>query len=91
MILIGRYYITSFLKLAILLLVPLIARCTRLFTITVPPILFNPVLVYSSRTFIEDTSKSQYIYMAGYYTSVYITWTLHLAHPSFVDTTDDSI
>lgn len=75
MILIGRYYITSFFKLAIYALVPLITLYSAI-TITVPPILFKISLVYS----LERSSKihqNQYIYMAVTILLLYITWILY--------------
>ena len=87
MILIGRYYITSFFKLAIYALVPLITLYSAI-TITVPPILFNQSGL-QFRTFIEDTSKPIYIY-GSYYTSI-VYYMDTTPTQVFVDTTDDSI
>ena len=87
MILIGRYYITSFFKLAIYALVPLITLYSAI-TITVPPILFNQSGL-QFRTFIEDTSKPIYIY-GSYYTSI-VYYMDTIPTQVFVDTTDDSI
>ena len=78
-ILIGRYYITSFFKLAIYALVPLITLYSVI-TITVPPILFNQSGL-QFKAFIEDTSKPIYVY-AVTILPLYITWTLHL--PKFL-------
>ena len=86
-ILIGRYYITSFFKLAIYALVPLITLYSAI-TITVPPILFNQSGL-QFRTFIEDTSKPIYIY-GSYYTSI-VYYMDTIPTQVFVDTTDDSI
>ena len=86
MILIGRYYITSFFKLAIYALVPLITLYSAI-TITVPPILFNQSGL-QFRTFIEDTSKPIYIY-GSYYTSI-VYYMDTTPTQVFVDTTDDS-
>ena len=87
MILIGRYYITSFFKLAIYALVPLITLYSAI-TITVPPILFNQSGL-QFRTFIEDTSKPIYVY-GSYYTSI-VYYMDTIPTQVFVDTTDDSI
>ena len=87
MILIGRYYITSFFKLAIYALVPLITLYSAI-TITVPPILFNQSGL-QFRTFIEDTSKPIYVY-GSYYTSI-VYYMDTTPTQVFVDTTDDSI
>ena len=87
MILIGRYYITSFFKLAIYALVPLITLYSAI-TITVPPILFNQSGL-QFKTFIEDTSKPIYIY-GSYYTSI-VYYMDTTPTQVFVDTTDDSI
>ena len=87
MILIGRYYITSFFKLAIYALVPLITLYLAI-TITVPPILFNQSGL-QFRTFIEDTSKPIYVY-GSYYTSI-VYYMDTTPTQVFVDTTDDSI
>lgn len=87
MILSGRYYITSFFKLAIYALVPLITLYSAI-TITVPPILFNQSGL-QFRTFIEDTSKPIYIY-GSYYTSI-VYYMDTIPTQVFVDTTDDSI
>ena len=87
MILIGRYYITSFFKLAIYALVPLITLYSAI-TITVPPILFNQSGL-QFRTFIEDTSKPIYVY-GNYYTSI-VYYMDTTPTQVFVDTTDDSI
>ena len=86
-ILIGRYYITSFFKLAIYALVPLITLYSAI-TITVPPILFNQSGL-QFRTFIEDTSKPIYVY-GSYYTSI-VYYMDTTPTQVFVDTTDDSI
>ena len=87
MILIGRYYITSFFKLAIYALVPLITLYSAI-TITVPPILFNQSGL-QFRTFIEDTSKPIFVY-GSYYTSI-VYYMDTTPTQVFVDTTDDSI
>ena len=87
MILIGRYYITSFFKLAIYALVPLITLYSAI-TITVPPILFNQSGL-QFKAFIEDTSKPIYVY-GSYYTSI-VYYMDTTPTQVFVDTTDDSI
>jgi len=87
MILIGRYYITSFFKLAIYALVPLITLYSAI-TITVPPILFNQSGL-QFKTFIEDPSKPIYVY-GSYYTSI-VYYMDTTPTQVFVDTTDDSI
>ena len=87
MILIGRYYITSFFKLAIYALVPLITLYSVI-TITVPPILFNQSGL-QFKAFIEDTSKPIYVY-GSYYTSI-VYYMDTTPTQVFVDTTDDSI
>lgn len=86
-ILIGRYYITSFFKLAIYALVPLITLYSVI-TITVPPILFNQSGL-QFKAFIEDTSKPIYVY-GSYYTSI-VYYMDTTPTQVFVDTTDDSI
>ena len=86
-ILIGRYYITSFFKLAIYALVPLITLYSVI-TITVPPILFNQSGL-QFKAFIEDTSKPIYVY-GNYYTSI-VYYMDTTPTQVFVDTTDDSI
>lgn len=86
-ILIGRYYITSFFKLAIYALIPLITLYSAI-TITVPPILFNQSGL-QFKTFIEDTSKPIYVY-GNYYTSI-VYYMDTTPTQVFVDTTDDSI
>lgn len=87
MILSGRYYITSFFKLAIYALVPLITLYSVI-TITVPPILFNQSGL-QFKAFIEDTSKPIYVY-GSYYTSI-VYYMDTTPTQVFVDTTDDSI
>ena len=87
MILIARYYITSFFKLAIYALVPLITLYSAI-TITVPPILFNQSGL-QFKTFIKDPSKPIYVY-GSYYTSI-VYYMDTTPTQVFVDTTDDSI